>query len=51
MKQMTEPSEEYIDEVHAKFVGAMEDIFERRKREFGYGDEEKLVIVSAKKSV
>lgn len=51
VEQRTEPSEEYIDEVHAKFVAAMKDIFERRKREFGYGDEEKLVIVSAKKSV
>jgi hypothetical protein len=49
VEQMAEPTEAYVDEVHAKYVAAIQDIFERRKREFGYSADEKLVIVSAKR--
>lgn len=38
----------YVDEVHAAYVAAVQDIFARHKERFGYAAEEQLVIVSAK---
>ena len=45
------PSDAYVDEVHAAYVAAIVDLFDRHKAQFGYGPEEQLEIVSAKRSV
>ena len=46
-----EPTQAYVDEVHAAYVAAILDVFERHKLSFGYAPEETLEIVSAKRSV
>ena len=51
VRHETQPSDEYVDEVHAAFVAAITDLFERHKRGFGYPADESLGIVSAKRNV
>lgn len=41
-------STEYVAEVHAAYMAAVADLFERHKGRFGYGPEETLAMVSAK---
>ncbi|KAK3245060.1 hypothetical protein CYMTET_45351 [Cymbomonas tetramitiformis] len=43
--KMDEPTQDYIDEIHAKYMAAILDIFERYKSRFGYSDEETLKFV------
>ena len=40
-----EPSDELVREVHAKYMAAVEKLFNDHKSDHGYGDDEKLVIV------
>jgi hypothetical protein len=51
VRKQEEPSDAYVAEVHAAYVAAVADIFERHKRAFGYAADETLEIVSAKRSV
>merc|ERR1712224_53000 len=46
VKQQKPVDDKYLDEIHAKVVGSIEDIFCRYKRRFGYCEDEKLKIVS-----
>lgn len=41
-------SAEYVDRVHAQYMAAVRDLFERHKASFGYAPEETLELVSAK---
>ena len=40
-----EPSDEVVQQVHARYMAAVEGLFHAHKAEHGYGPEEKLVIV------
>ena len=51
VRHEAEPSDAYVAEVHAAYVAAIEQLFERHKKDFGYPEEETLAIVSAKCSV
>ena len=44
------PSDEYVMEVHAKYIKAIEGLFERHKARFGYDADETIEVVSAKKA-
>merc|ERR1719171_1034057 len=46
VKQQKPVDDQYLDEIHAKVVRSVEDIFSRYKGRFGYGDAETLRIVS-----
>ena len=41
------PSRRYVAERHALFLRRMEEIFEKYKAEFGYGEEETVELVDA----
>lgn len=51
VRQEAEPSAAYVEEVHAAYVAAIRELFERHKGAYGYAPEETLEIVSAKRSV
>ena len=48
VRREPECTDEYVDEVHAAFIAAVEELFERNKERFGYPKEETLAMVSAK---
>ncbi len=44
LEQTLEPSGELVASVHARYCAAVVSIFDRHKKEFGYADDEELVI-------
>ena len=51
VRQEAEPSDAYVAEVHAAYVKAIGELFERNKGDFGYAPDETLEVVSAKKAL
>merc|ERR1712224_478651 len=50
VNQQRPVDDKYLDEIHAKVVRSVEDIFTRYKERFGYCDTEKLRMVSVEEA-
>ena len=43
-----EPPEELVEQLHKQFIQATEQLFEKYREKYGYGDDEVLVLKSAR---
>jgi len=50
VSKIEEPSNEEIEKVYQQYISAIQDLFNRYRKTYGYGDDERLVIKDNEKS-